>query len=185
MATDQIDNELHSAWRTQLLELCKSYRFAYDGEDVRDTWLDLVAHIDCQPASMGLTDPELRAGIALQLKEIDRLKTHLREEGDRIEELRQDLQTTSDALAEAHTENARIMDELRSWKLRALNTEDERDVLLDMNGKQAGTIVSMRDALKTIEPYVRDKKVTGRKPLKEGIYTLHIGQIVRCALEGA
>lgn len=186
MSPDQIDDELHAAWRTQMLDLCKAYRFAPDFDEVRDAWRDLVAHLDNQPASMTeLTDAELRAGIELQLKEIDRLKMHLRSEGDRIAELQQDVQSTADAIAECHAENARIMDDLRDWKLRALTVEDERDSLLEMNGTQARTIVSLREALKAIEPYVRDMKVTGRKPLKEGIYTLHIGQIVRDALEGA
>lgn len=186
MAQDQIDDDLHKAWRDQLIELCKSYRFAADFDDVRDVYRELVSHLDNQPASMTeLTDPELRAGIALQLAEIDRLKMHLRDEGDRIAALSQDIQTTSDALGNAHAENARLMDELRGWKLRALCAEDERDTLLEMNGKQAQTIVSLRDAMKTIYPFVRDKVVTGRKPLKPGIYTLHIGQIVRDALEGA
>ena len=40
------------------------------------------------PASMALTDPELRAGVELQRKEIDRLKQQLRDEGDRIAELK-------------------------------------------------------------------------------------------------
>lgn len=183
---DQIDDDLHAAWRSAMIDLCKSYRFASDGEDVRDTWRDLMAHLDNQPASMTeLTDSELRAGIELQRKEIDRLKMHLREEGDRVAELSQDAQTTADALAEAHSENARLIEDLRGWKLRALGVEDERDCLLEMNGKQARTIVSLREALKTIEPYVKDKKVTGRKPLKDGIYTLHIGQIISGALEGA
>lgn len=186
MAPDQIDDDLHKAWRDQLIELCKSYRFASDFDDVRDVYRELVSHIDNQPASMTeLTDPELRAGIVLQLAEIDRLKTHLRDEGDRIAELSQDLQTTADALAGAHAENVRLMDDLREWKMRALDAEDERDSLLEMNGKQASTIVALRDAMKTIEPYVRDKTVTGRKPLQPGIYTLHIGQIVRDALESA
>lgn len=185
MAQDQIDDDLHKAWRDRMIDLCKSYRFAYDGEDVRDAWRDLVSHLDNQPASMTeLTDAELRAGVALQLAEIDRLKNNLRDEGNRIAEISQNLQTTSEALADAHAENARLMDELRGWKIRALGAEDERDTLLEMNGKQAQTIVSLRDAMETIYPFVRDKVVTGRKPLKSGIYTLHIGQIVRDALEG-
>lgn len=42
----------------------------------------------CLLASMALTDPELRAGVELQRKEIDRLKQQLRDEGDRIAELK-------------------------------------------------------------------------------------------------
>ena len=183
MTQDEIDDHLHKAWRDGLIELCKSYRFATDGYDVRNTWRDLIAHLDNQPASMGeLTDSELRAGVTMQRNEIDRLKMSLRDEGDRISELLQDVQTTADALAECHAENARLMNELRDWKLQALTAKDERDVLLEMNGKQAQTITLLRDTLKTIDPYVRDKVVSGRKPLKPGIYTIHIGQTVRDAL---
>lgn len=42
---------------------------------------------DRAAASMALTAPELRAGVELQRKEIDRLKQQLRDEGDRIAEL--------------------------------------------------------------------------------------------------
>lgn len=59
----------------------------------------------------------------------------------------------------------------------------ERDALLEMNAKQAQTIASLREAMKTIEPYIRDKTVWGRKPMKEGIYTLHLGKIVSDALD--
>ena len=148
MTQDEIDDHLHKSWRDGLIELCKSYRFATDGYDVRNTWRDLIAHLDNQPASMGeLTDSELRAGVTMQRNEIDRLKMSLRD-----------------------------------WKLQALTAKDERDALLEMNGKQAQTITLLRDTLKTIEPYVRDKVVSGRKPLKPGIYTIHIGQTVRDAL---
>lgn len=83
-----MDEMLHSAWQGKMLDLVREYRIADDGRDVRDAWRELRQHIGVLSDSMELTVPELRAGIELQLKEIDRLRQHLRDEGDRVTELR-------------------------------------------------------------------------------------------------
>jgi hypothetical protein len=83
-----MDIELHMAWQAKLLDLAREYRIADDGHEVRDAWRSLREHIGVVPASMELADPELRAGIELQRNEIDRLRQHLRCEGDRVAELR-------------------------------------------------------------------------------------------------
>lgn len=73
-------------WKGELLDYAREYRIADDGQEVRDAWRDLKAHIDELPSA--LSDAELRAGIALQLREIDRLRQMLRDESDRVSELR-------------------------------------------------------------------------------------------------
>jgi len=45
---------------------------------------------------MNLTDPEMRAGVELQRKEIDRLRQQLRDEGNRVAELSYALQSLTD-----------------------------------------------------------------------------------------
>src|SRR5574337_128805 len=78
------DEELHAAWVKRAMELSHEVALAYsglesDGEnDHMREWHDarkaLRAHLMNQPASMALTDPELRAGIELQKREIERLR---------------------------------------------------------------------------------------------------------------
>lgn len=87
------DEELCAAWQGKLLDLAREYRIADDGHEVRDAWKDLREHIGALPASIDLTIPELRTGIALQRNEIDRLRSCLSENGDRILELYSALQS--------------------------------------------------------------------------------------------
>lgn len=115
----QYDDELHEAWQSRLIGLIKSYRAADDGSEVRDVFRAITAHIEVQPMSMTMLPAEAQAGLALQRNEIDRLKQQLRAEGDRIAELRQDALDMTSALGDAHSENYRILEELRAWKLRA------------------------------------------------------------------
>ena len=78
------DDDLHAAWVKQAMELAHEVALAYseigsDGEnDHMGEWHAarnvLREHLMQQPASMALTDPELRCGIALQRKEIERLR---------------------------------------------------------------------------------------------------------------
>ena len=70
-----MDEMLHRAWEERMLELVKDYRAADDGLEVRDAWRELQEHIGVLPASLELAVPELRAGIALQLREIERLRS--------------------------------------------------------------------------------------------------------------
>jgi hypothetical protein len=73
-------------WKGRLLDCAREYRIADDGAEVRDAWRDLKAHVDSLPSI--LSDAELRAGVAIQLHEIDRLRKMLREESDRVSTLR-------------------------------------------------------------------------------------------------
>ena len=92
------DEELHKAWVDACMEVahdfaeeycnmqCDGTRSHLEAATARRTKLrDMLWDV---PASMALTDPELRAGVELQRKEIDRLKQQLRDEGDRIAELK-------------------------------------------------------------------------------------------------
>jgi len=77
------DDDLHTAWVKRAMELAHEVALAYsemssDGEnDHMGEWHaarnTLREHLLDQPASMALTEPELRAGIALQRNEIERL----------------------------------------------------------------------------------------------------------------
>lgn len=92
------DEELHKAWVDACMEVahdfaeeycnmqCDGTRSHLEAATARRTKLrDMLWDV---PASMALTDQELRAGVELQRKEIDRLKQQLRDEGDRIAELK-------------------------------------------------------------------------------------------------
>ena len=87
------DEDLHAAWRLKMLDLVREYRIADDGEEVRDAWRDIRDHLGVLPASMDLSTQELRCGIALQLKEIDRLRQLIRVECDRVSVLRDALRS--------------------------------------------------------------------------------------------
>lgn len=104
-----IDEMLHGAWIARMLELAKEYRAADDGRDVRDAWRALQEHIGVLPASLELTVPELRAGIALQLREIERLRGAI--EAMRAAGGRQEFQVVFDA-AKAEAAGHRLALEL-------------------------------------------------------------------------
>jgi len=180
----QYDDELHEAWQSRLIGLIKSYRAADDGSEVRDVFRAITAHIEVQPMSMTMLPAEAQAGLALQRNEIDRLKQQLRAEGDRITELRQDAMDMTSALGDAHSENYRIIEELRGWKLRAFAAEDERDSLLEMNANQAATITSLRGCLEFIYPFVKGKTVSNRRAAQGPIYTINIGAEIEKVLGG-
>jgi hypothetical protein len=82
------DDDLHEAWVKRAMNLAHEVALAYsgmsiDGEnDHMGEWHAarnaLREHLMDQPASMALTDPELRAGIALQLSEIESRRETIR-----------------------------------------------------------------------------------------------------------
>lgn len=77
------DTDLHVAWVDAAMVKAYDFAEAYcdhlcDDEDrlheLNTARRALREHLMNQPASMSLTDPELRAGIELQRREIDRLR---------------------------------------------------------------------------------------------------------------
>lgn len=78
------DAELHVAWVDTAMVMAYDFAEAYCNhqcDDQQDRLHELNTarralreHLMNQPASMFLTDPELRAGIELQRREIDRLR---------------------------------------------------------------------------------------------------------------
>ena len=92
------DEELHKAWVDACMGVAHDYAEEYcnmqcDGARShleaaaahRTKLRDMLWNV---PVSMALTDSELRAGVELQRKEIVMLKQQLRNEGDRIAELK-------------------------------------------------------------------------------------------------
>ena len=92
------DEELHKAWVDACMDVANDFAEEYCNMQCDGTRSHLEAATAHRtklrnmlwdvPTSMALTDSELRAGVELQRKEIDRLKQQLRDEGDRISELR-------------------------------------------------------------------------------------------------
>lgn len=92
------DEELYKAWVDAAMVKAYDFAEAYcnhqcDGENDRLNEMNMARrslreHLIAQPAGMEMTDQDLRAVVELQLKEIDRMHQHLRDEGDRISELR-------------------------------------------------------------------------------------------------
>ena len=92
------DEELHKAWVDACMNVAHDFAEEYCNMQCDGTRSHLEAATAHRtklrdtlwnvPASMAMTDPELRAGVTLQRKEIDRLKEQLRDEGDRIAELK-------------------------------------------------------------------------------------------------
>lgn len=75
-------------WRARMLDLVREYRIADDGDEVRAAWKDIREHLEGIPVDAKITPPEWRAGIELQKREIDSLRQTLRNEGERIENLK-------------------------------------------------------------------------------------------------
>ena len=95
--SDDYDDELHKAWVKHAMSLSHQVALAYsdmsicDEEDGLFKWQEarkiLKEHLLNQPASMALTDPELRAGMTLQRREIDRLRNDLEYAKEELERL--------------------------------------------------------------------------------------------------
>ena len=85
------DEELHKAWVDACMEVAHDFAEEYCNMQCDGTRSHLEAATAHRtklrnmlwdvPASMALSDPELRAAVALQRKEIDRLRQQLRDAG--------------------------------------------------------------------------------------------------------